>query len=187
MAFHLTRFTNGSRTNSIEPGGSFTLGAVNHTLFTGDIDYQPVDESTGYWTLQIGGTSHSIVNPFGLFTSSDSMTDWSEIFVAVFVQGSALQLPLGQTKAVIDTGTTLVGGPAAAIAGLYAMIPRSSPATGNLQGYYVYRQLLPATYCLAFPSHSYTSTFQPVTLRYRSHSRSARTGRHGKSPRQTSS
>lgn len=53
MAFHLTRFINGSDANSVEPGGSCTVGAVNHTLFNGDIDYQPVDGATGYWTLQI--------------------------------------------------------------------------------------------------------------------------------------
>lgn len=54
MAFHLTRFINGSKADVIEPGGSFTLGAVNGTLFTGDIDYQPVVGTAGYWTLQIG-------------------------------------------------------------------------------------------------------------------------------------
>ena len=54
MAFHLTRFINGSGVSDIEPGGSFTLGAVNHSLFNGDIDFQPVDGDTAYWTIELG-------------------------------------------------------------------------------------------------------------------------------------
>lgn len=44
------------------------------------------------------------------------------------------------TRAAIDTGTTLVGGPAEAIARLYSTIPGSSPGTGQLAGYYLYRK-----------------------------------------------
>ena len=61
MAFHLTRFIHGSGSGPerIEPGGSCVVGAVNDTLFTGEIDYQPVDGSTGYWTLRIGCESQA--------------------------------------------------------------------------------------------------------------------------------
>lgn len=41
--------------------------------------------------------------------------------------------------AAIDTGTTLVGGPAAIIQQMYSTIPGSVPGTGNYDGYYTYR------------------------------------------------
>lgn len=56
MAFHLTRFVNDSQARAVEIGGSFTLGAVNHTLYTGEIDYQDVPQgAAGYWTLPLSG------------------------------------------------------------------------------------------------------------------------------------
>lgn len=53
MAFHLTRFLNGSHTRSVEQGGSFTMGAINHTLYEGTIDYQNVSGTPSYWNLDI--------------------------------------------------------------------------------------------------------------------------------------
>ena len=56
MAFQLTRYTNYSNADNLEPGGTFTLGAVNNSLFTGDIDYQNIPSgSPGYWILQLSG------------------------------------------------------------------------------------------------------------------------------------
>ena len=45
------------------------------------------------------------------------------------------------SQVAIDTGTTLVGGPAEQISQLFAQIPGSAPATGNYEGYYTYRKL----------------------------------------------
>ena len=57
------------------------------------------------------------------------------------VQGNSISLGTGQsTYSAIDTGTTLIGGPQSAIAEIYANIPGSSPATGNYEGYYTYRE-----------------------------------------------
>ncbi|KAI0083754.1 aspartic peptidase domain-containing protein [Irpex rosettiformis] len=111
MTFHLTRFTNSSHARSVQPGGTFTLGALNHTLFTGDIDYQNVSGTPSYWNLGVA---------------------------SVTVQGSPIDLSLGGTVAAVDTGTTLVGGPANVISELYQSIPGSSAGTGNLTGYYTY-------------------------------------------------
>ncbi|KAI0690302.1 aspartic peptidase domain-containing protein [Cytidiella melzeri] len=111
MAFHLTRFINDSYVRSVEPGGSFSLGALDHTLFTGAIDYQNITESPSYWKLDIA---------------------------AVTVQGMPLDLSSTGRSAAIDTGTTLVGGPADIIAQLYSTIPGSSPGTGTLTGYFTY-------------------------------------------------
>lgn len=62
---------------------------------------------------------------------------------AMTVQGKAVQLPGGSASyAAIDTGTTLVAGPASGIAAIYAQIPGSSPGTGQWEGYYSYRKFL---------------------------------------------
>ena len=61
------------------------------------------------------------------------------------VQGTPMDLSLAGSVAAVDTGTTLVGGPADVIAELYSSIPDSSPGTGNLTGYYTYRESHPAT------------------------------------------
>lgn len=54
FAFQLTRFTNDSSANNLEPGGAFNLGAVNSTLFTGSIDYQDVPaDAPGYWIQEL--------------------------------------------------------------------------------------------------------------------------------------
>ena len=56
MAFHLTRYVNDSGVRAVEPGGSFTLGTLNASLYTGEVDYQPVPSyAVGYWTLKLSG------------------------------------------------------------------------------------------------------------------------------------
>ena len=52
----------------------------------------------------------------------------------------SVELPGEFTKAAVDTGTTLVGGPAEIISDLYANIPGSFRGTDKLDGYYLYRQ-----------------------------------------------
>jgi hypothetical protein len=57
------------------------------------------------------------------------------------VQGKPISLPSGSASyAAIDTGTTLVAGPAAGIAAIYAQIPGSQPGTGSWEGFYKYRK-----------------------------------------------
>lgn len=54
----LTRYNNDTKVSALEPGGTFTLGAVNTSLFTGEIDYQPIPTGqVGYWIQQIARTS----------------------------------------------------------------------------------------------------------------------------------
>ncbi|KAI9510043.1 acid protease [Russula earlei] len=113
MAFYLTRFLNESNVNAEEPGGVFTMGTTNTSLYTGQIDYQSVPSgSVNYWTLPLTNLS---------------------------VGSSSVTLPSGSSSyAAIDTGTTLIGGPATQVAALYALIPGSSPGTGNYEGYYTF-------------------------------------------------
>ena len=54
------------------------------------------------------------------------------------VNGKDIALPPDGTG-VVETGTTLIGGPPAVISAIYAQIPGSQPLTGNLAGYYGFR------------------------------------------------
>lgn len=60
---------------------------------------------------------------------------------AVTSQGSQVQVASGSVAA-IDTGTTLVGGPADVVAQIFAQIPGSERGSGNYDGYYLYRSFL---------------------------------------------
>ncbi|KAF8552734.1 acid protease [Imleria badia] len=112
MGFQLTRFVNDSSARPLEPGGSFTMGFVNSSLYTGSIDYQNLVTTPSFWMLSL---------------------------TKLTVQGSGLSLPSGSASyAAIDTGTTLVGGPSNVIQNIYAHIPGSQAGTGNWEGYWTY-------------------------------------------------
>ncbi|KAI8996627.1 acid protease [Trametes punicea] len=113
MAVQLTRFNDVNNAQTLEPGGTFTLGAVNTSLFTGDIDYQDIpDGQEGYWIQELSGLT---------------------------VNGNSVQVGSGSAAyAAIDTGTTLVGGPQDVISALYAQIPGSQALTGQNSGYWAY-------------------------------------------------
>lgn len=113
MAFQLTRYNNVSNAQSLEPGGTFTMGAVNTSLYTGDIDYNDIPDGDA--------------------------TYWLQTISAITSQGGSISVASGtDALAAIDTGTTLIGGPSDAIAAIYANIPNSQAGTGNLEGYYIY-------------------------------------------------
>lgn len=112
MSFQLTRFQNDDNAGTLEPGGTFTMGFTDTSLYTGSIDYQPLVGTPSYWLLPL---------------------------TSLTVQGTSIPLPTGTASySAIDTGTTLVGGPPAIISQIFAQIPGSQPGTGNLQGYYTY-------------------------------------------------
>jgi len=112
MSFQLTRFVDVPSPASLNPGGTFTMGFLNPSLYTGDIDYQPLSGRQSYWLLPL-----------------TSMT----------VQGVSIPLPSGSASlAAIDTGTTLVGGPPSTISQLFSQIPGAQPGAGDLDGYYTY-------------------------------------------------
>ncbi|KAH9893556.1 aspartic peptidase domain-containing protein [Cubamyces lactineus] len=113
MAFQLTRFNDVNGAQDQEPGGTFNLGAVNTSLFTGDIDYQDIpDGQEGYWIQELS---------------------------ALTVNGASVSVGSGSAAyAAIDTGTTLVGGPQDVISALYAEIPGSQALSGQNAGYWTY-------------------------------------------------
>ena len=54
MTFQITRFSNISQTRTLEPGGTFTMGALNSSLYTGEVDYVNLpQDSVTYWTLPL--------------------------------------------------------------------------------------------------------------------------------------
>ncbi|KAI0316925.1 aspartic peptidase domain-containing protein [Amylostereum chailletii] len=104
FAFHLTRFRNISGTGALEPGGTFTLGAVNNSLFTGDIDFQDIPQGqVRFWTLPL---------------------------TTLHVGGNEVQFASTGRTAAIDTGTTLVLGPSDAISGF---LSRNLPCPSRLR------------------------------------------------------
>lgn len=113
MGFHLSRYLNVSQASALEPGGTFTLGALNTSLYTGDVDYQDLAQSNLYWSLSIANAT---------------------------VNGNTVSISSGDTEAVIDTGTTLIGGPSTDVANLYSHISGSEALTGADDGYYSYRE-----------------------------------------------
>lgn len=89
------------------PGGSMTIGGVDSSMYSGEINWIPLVER-GYWDIPLDG---------------------------VTVNGQDVGVSAAQT--VIDTGTTLIGAPAAAVAAIYAQIPSATPTSLQGQsGYY---------------------------------------------------
>ncbi|KAF8587887.1 acid protease [Ramaria rubella] len=113
FSFFLTRFIDVPNPAEAEPGGQFTMGTTNTSLYSGDIDF--VDIPSGqesYWIIPM---------------------------TTLNVQGNAVTLPTGTASyAAIDTGTTLVGGPRSIIASMFAQIPGSAPGTGDYASYWTY-------------------------------------------------
>ncbi|KAJ8473597.1 hypothetical protein ONZ45_g16240 [Pleurotus djamor] len=129
MAFQLTRYVNDSTANVLEAGGTFSMGTVDSSLYTGDIDY--VDIPSGqesYWLIPLTSLS---------------------------AQGSAATIP-SNGLAAIDTGTTLVGGPTDAVESLFAQIPNSRALTGQMEGYYSYPCDTDVNVVLSFGSRSWS-------------------------------
>lgn len=135
FAFQLTRFINTTTSTSnqsyIEPGGSLTIGYLNTSLYSSEINYIPLPNvpisGQSYWLIPLEGIQVNSTNVTGLITSSSSS---STTTTSTLINN----LPL----VAIDTGTTLIGGPQSVVANIYSMIPGAMRATGNYLGYYSY-------------------------------------------------
>jgi len=112
MSFYLQRLVHDTSAPNEAPGGIFTLGGTNSSLYSGQIEF-----------LDISGNP----NTFWLLTLS-----------AVTVQGQTIPITTGDSAvSAIDTGTTLIGGPSADVAAIYAAIPgsQSMPGSGGLYSF----------------------------------------------------
>ncbi|KAJ3749651.1 acid protease [Lentinula detonsa] len=114
MSFWLARESNetGSTTtvdgDTEVPGGVFTLGGSNTSLFSGDIEFLDTQGTPSFWLLNM-----------------NSLT----------VQSQSVSLGSSSQLSAIDTGTTLIGGPSDAVQNFYASIPGSSTVQGE-QGFF---------------------------------------------------
>lgn len=91
-----------------QDGGIMTVGGVNSSYFTGNINWIPIDQPATYWKIPLQD---------------------------VLVGGKSLNI--SNSGVVIDTGTSLIGGPAAEVAAIYAAIPGSQAVKYQSQsGYY---------------------------------------------------
>ncbi|KAJ7040974.1 aspartic peptidase domain-containing protein [Mycena alexandri] len=98
MAFQLTR----SQSTEDEPGGTFTLGGTNSSLFTGDIEFHDL-------------------------TGSSTPMFWQISLSAVTVQGNSVDISTGNAAfSAIDTGTTAIGGPSDDVSAIWAAVPGAS-------------------------------------------------------------
>lgn len=126
FGFYMKRYRDVSDAASTEPdGGTLTLGWTDSSLYSGDITYIPVDDDkASYWNIPIAD---------------------------ITVQGKSLSL--SANRAAIDTGTTLIGGPATDVAKLYAAIPNSRKMTGVYAGYYEFPCSTDVELTMKFGSH----------------------------------
>lgn len=89
-------------------GGTLTVGSTDTSAYSGDINWIPITEPAGYWSIPIDG-----------MTASGS------------------DVTLTTTEFIVDTGTTLIGMPAADVAAIYDQIPAASAYSLDGQsGYY---------------------------------------------------
>ncbi|KAH9017309.1 acid protease [Lactarius pseudohatsudake] len=115
FSFFITRFVDDSSAQDEEPGGVLTLGGTNTTLYQGDIDFRS-------FTSPIKGGSF-----------------WLQTVTGITVNGKSVSLPSGDLAvAAIDTGTTLIGGPTAAVNAVWAAVPGSEALNGNLAGFFAF-------------------------------------------------
>ncbi|KAL5523428.1 hypothetical protein ACEPAG_7601 [Sanghuangporus baumii] len=131
MSFWLTRFVDDPQAQELEPGGAFTLGGTNSSLFTGDIDFVDIPESVtpSFWLLPLQD---------------------------VTVQGNSVSIPTGNAGlAAIDTGTTLVAGPSTAVQSIFNEIQGSEALTGQLQGFFAFPCDTTVTVTLNFGSRTW--------------------------------
>ncbi|KNZ76590.1 Lysosomal aspartic protease [Termitomyces sp. J132] len=115
FSFFLTRFRNDPNASEEEPGGVFTLGGTNSSLFTGDIEF---------------------LNMPSLPSPAPSASFWLLQLSAVTVQGKNVKITTGNSAlSAIDTGTTLIGGPTEDVAAIWAAVPGSQPVP-SMSGFF---------------------------------------------------
>jgi len=133
MSFYLTRFRNTEgATNADEPGGQFTMGGTNSSLYDGNINYINLVKAQ-YWTIPLQGLGVS--------------------------GGNTITLSGSSSNAAIDTGTTLIGGPSSVLDEFYSLISGAQRATTvdpSLQDYYVIPCSTNVQATLTFGGQTYT-------------------------------
>ncbi|KAF8961369.1 aspartic peptidase domain-containing protein [Flammula alnicola] len=103
MGFWLER-TNNPQIQDV-PGGVFTLGGTNSSLFTGDVEFINMPVTTpSFWLLAVS---------------------------SITVNGKSVTISTNTALSAIDTGTTLIGGPTTDVANIWAAVPNSGPSPSS--------------------------------------------------------
>jgi cathepsin D len=133
MSFWLARDTSTNiNSSSLVPGGVFTLGGTNSTLFSGDVEFTTM--------VSLPNTN---VNSF-----------WLLSLTGVTVNGKTVQISTGdQAISAIDTGTTLIGGPQADVLAIYTAIG-GAPSKVN-SGFYTFPCSTQVTVSFSFGGSSW--------------------------------
>ena len=157
MGFWFTRST--LTPADIVPGGVFTLGGTNSSLYTGNIEFTNLAVTTPtYWALSLTG-GFPILCPL---TTVLLMGDGH--WIGVTAQGQNIAITPGASAlASIDTGAVLIGGPPADVRAIYSAIPGSQVLGQG--GFWAFRTAL----CLNLDL-SHTHAMQPALQPCRSRS-----------------
>ncbi|KAF8869555.1 aspartic peptidase domain-containing protein [Infundibulicybe gibba] len=115
MSFWLSRFRDDPYASNNEPGGIFTLGGTNSTLFQGNIDF--VDMVT---------------------SSQRPNTYWMLSMTSITVQEKLIPIASGQSAlSSIDTGTSFIAGPGEDVSAIWSAVPGSQPVP-NKPGFWAF-------------------------------------------------
>jgi cathepsin D len=141
FSFFITRFDNVASAQAEEPGGVLTLGGTNTTLYQGDIDFR------------------SFTSPI------NQGSFWLQTVTGVIVNGKSVSLPSGDSAiAAIDTGTTLIGGPTAAVDAIWGAVSGSQALTGNLTGYFAFPCSTKLSIAISFGGPSWPISLDDLNL-----------------------
>lgn len=98
-------------------GSELFLGGTNRQLYQGDFTYVPVTKEVCYTALPLPSKSHFLVQGYWQVTLNGITLDGHNVF--------------SETEAIIDTGSTLILGPAEVVAAIYERIPGAMPALNH--------------------------------------------------------
>ncbi|KAF7301759.1 Peptidase A1 domain-containing protein [Mycena indigotica] len=139
MSFFLKR----SQSLSNQPGGTFTLGGTNSSLFSGNIEF------------------HNLVG------SSSNPQFWMLQMSAITVQGKPITISTGNAAlSAIDTGTTALGGPSADVAAIWAAVPGASRLSDPSlpSGFFQFPCSTAVTVTLSFGGQAWTISPEDMNL-----------------------
>jgi cathepsin D len=128
----LTRFVNDQSAKTEEPGGVLTFGGTNSSLYQGNIDFQPFTLSGNggtFWLQTVSGECARVAESIIIQTCYTS---------GVTVNGKSVSIG-SDNSAAIDTGTTLIGAPTAAVNAIWGAVSGAVPLSGNMTGFYAFR------------------------------------------------
>ncbi|RXW25045.1 hypothetical protein EST38_g804 [Candolleomyces aberdarensis] len=127
-----------SRGDDSAPGGVFTLGGTNSSLYSGEIEFLDMPGSRpSYWLLPLQ---------------------------SVTVQGERVSIATGNSAlSAIDTGTTLIGGPSDDVASIWAQVPGATQAA-NQQGFWTFPCSTEVNVTMSFGGRSWAISSEDMNL-----------------------